>query len=221
VWYCTRERHVKVRNFQTFRETRINYTREYFNFVSWSKVHFSSKVSNVGLRGQIESNRSYYGTDPSLHPPSCILMCPAQFCSVYIWKYRHKIWPLLVTPRSTIDPCMLHSPVSQIISRPVSSVNAVGLPSDCTPKNTNPILTDCCTIRRVCVCLNGSDVSPWLFWGFGCQELRFTLTYSTLPIERNVELCWELQTLKDSMVISVVTPSVGVWYSGTAVRPAA
>ena len=53
------------------------------------------------------------------------------------------------------------------------------------------------------------------------RKFQFPLPSSTLPTERNVKLCCHLHTLKKTSVISVVTPGVTVWYSGTAVRPAA
>ena len=62
-----------------------------------------------------------------------------------------------VNSHFTTDHCMLHRPAPQITSRPVTSVTAVGLPSHCTSKLTNPSLTDCCTNQTVCVCPNGCD----------------------------------------------------------------
>jgi hypothetical protein len=53
------------------------------------------------------------------------------------------------------------------------------------------------------------------------RKIQFPLPSSTLPSERNVKLYCQLHTLKNTYVISVVTPGVTVWYSGTAVRAAA
>ena len=88
----------------------------------------------------------------------------------YITIWTHKLWPPLVTPCCTTDPCMLHRPAPQIISRPVNSVNAVGLPSDSTSKFTNSFLTACSTNRRVCVGLNGSDVCLGHSEGLGVRN---------------------------------------------------
>jgi len=50
--------------------------------------------------------------------------------------------------------------------------------------------------------------------GLGFRIFPFPQPQSTLPTERNVKLCCHLRTLKGSMVISVDTQSVAVWYSG-------
>jgi hypothetical protein len=122
--------------------------------------------------------------------------------------------PLHVTPCTSTDPCMLHRPAPQIISRPVTSVTAAGLPSDCTSKITNQILTDPFTNRIFCVCLNRCDVCMWSFWGFGFQEISVSTTVVYFTDRRNVKLCCHLHILKGSMEISVVTQNVAVWYSG-------
>jgi len=53
---------------------------------------------------------------------------------------------------------------------------------------------------------------------YNCLDFRkfqFQLQQSTLTTEPSVKLCFLLHGLKHSMVFSVVTPSVAVWYSGT------
>jgi len=126
------------------------------------------------------------------------------------------------------EPCMLYRPAPQIVSRPVTSVNAVGLPPACTPKITNLILTDCFTNRTICVVWGDMTFRHILSQGLVFRKFQFPLTQPTLPTERSVKLCCHLHTLKHSMVTSVVTPrvavriawrpaaySVAVWYSGT------
>jgi hypothetical protein len=71
---------------------------------------------------------------------------------------------------------MLHRPAPQIISRPVTSVTAVELPSDFTHKFTNLIFTDSFTHRTFCVCLTGCDVCTRPFSGSGFQEILVTIT---------------------------------------------
>ena len=53
---------------------------------------------------------------------------------------------------------------------------------------------------------------------YNCLDFRkfqFQLQQSNLTTEPSVKLCFHLHALKHSMVFSVVTPSVAVWYSGT------
>jgi hypothetical protein len=103
---------------------------------------------------------------------NCVL-----YIYIYIWQYGHT--NCLTTPSNpSLYDRSLHAtyPAPQIISRPVASVTAVTLPSNCTSKFTNPILTDCDTFRRVCDCLNGCDVCQYSLWGFGVQEITFSNT---------------------------------------------
>ena len=59
-----------------------------------------------------------------------------------------------VTPRCTTVRWMLHKPAPQIISLPVTSVIAGGLPLNCTSKFTNLIFIYCLTNRTFSVCLS-------------------------------------------------------------------
>jgi hypothetical protein len=96
---------------------------------------------------------------------------------IYICVWTHNsLWPIPLTPCWWTYPCMLHRPAPQIISRSVTSVTAVGLPSNCTTKFTNPILTNCFTNRTICVCLTGCDVGTCPFSGFGFQKISFSIT---------------------------------------------
>jgi hypothetical protein len=133
---------------------------------------------------------------------------------IYITIWTHKP---CTTPRNPpLYDRSLHAthPAPQIISRPVTSVTTVALPSNCTSKFTNPILTDCCTIRTVCVCLNECDVSPWSLWGFGVQEITFSITAIYFTDRAKCRSVLRFTQVQNSMVIWVVTPSVAVWYSG-------
>ena len=88
---------------------------------------------------------------PCLSPLYFAVIFTVVFC-IYMTIWIHnKPWPLPVTPCTSTDPCILHRPAPQIISRPVISVTAVGLPSDCTSKLKNQILTDHFTNRIFCL----------------------------------------------------------------------
>ena len=115
---------------------------------------------------------------------------------------------------------MLHRPAPQIISRPATSVTAVGLPSDCTSKFTNLIPTSSFTNRTFRVCISGCDVCTWQFSGFGFQEISVSITvvYFTDRAKcKTVLLFTHPQTLDGDFCCHT---SVAVWYSVTALRAA-
>jgi hypothetical protein len=122
---------------------------------------------------EFKVSRTDHGTDPFLHQPRQGKIVVPFTVLFHIYK---TLWPLPLTPRWWTDICMLHSPAPQIVSRPVTSVTAVWLPSNCKSKITNLILTDSFTNRKICVCLSGCDVCTGQFSGFGFQEISFSLT---------------------------------------------
>jgi hypothetical protein len=138
----------------------------------WPKLHFSAIFSDstavhVVLHDRILSSRTAHGlTLPCTGHPNVKLWCHHSCVFTYIEKYRptticeHSLNTTLMKPS-----LLLHRPAPQIISRPVTSVAAVRLSSNCTSKFTNIILTEFQKSENL-FCFGGCNFCTWPISGF-------------------------------------------------------